>query len=1024
MHIENIRKKHTITICPNNWTNNEMKGEYVILAFTNKQQDKIILSIRKKITSSQIIIKTKNNIPMLIKPQQLLLLLLFICIGAKAQERTILLQGYVRDAFTNGGIKNVSVILMDEDSTIIDKQTVKYIDEDKTYMESYYSFNIPASPKKYIVKAEQSGYESAFSNYNVKYIARNQSFQVPTIYMKRKSKLQQVNELDEVVVKATKVKIVFKGDTVVYNADAFNLPNGSMLDELIRQMPSVTLNSAGEIFKDGKKVDNLLLQGEKFMKGEKNQKILLRNLPAYTVKNIKFYNRTNEKNQYLGYNNEKKEFVMDVQLKKEYATGYIVNAEAGLATHKRYNTKLFGLRYTPLSRLSFFSSANNINQDLRPGSDGEWDAYKAGDGVLSFKIAGLDWFLKNTDKSVSNEFYVKTLWRDGNYDAKTITTTFLPTHNNYTTSTLHTNGKETSITAQNDFIVSKSFYLYASTFFEYWKTSGTLNSKLATFQANPFNSVKNTEDLLNDVFNKNDSTIKKQLVNSNKQDSDNRFYRYGIWQTLEVSKKLPWGDNISLEAEASYVKERKKNFNGYQLQFMQTNTNETEHQYMNEPSHHYNIAAKLAYNIHLLNNWNFNASYGYQQNYQYDSFNRYRLDKLSGWTNSRHRLTDLPSTRDSLLLAMDLNNSYQTWNRFHVHSGTMRIFYDKEGRKGTTRIDFLLPLAYKYNCMNYLRSDIDTLVSRRDWLFTPTISYSFRGANGKNWQLAYNMEVTTPDLKQTIRVTDTSKPLSVYMGNGDLQNTTTHSFSASYGNIIQKLKGQYYLSANFKLFHQAVGNAMSYNTTTGIYTYQPRNINGNWIAEFNNGFSVCLDKRRIWTLENNMSLKLNNNVDFVTLNSIQSYGISKVRNFYFTDGIKLTVQKNSLRIAFIGNIDIHNSKSLNSYFKTFSVCDFYYGLAGNYTLPYDIQFATDLKMYGRRRYSDQSSNNNCLVWNASLVKTFMHDRLNISITGYDILQNISSHTYIVNGQGREETFYNNIPSYVMLTIGYRISKKP
>lgn len=84
MHIENIRKKHIITICPNNWTNNEMKGEYVILAFTNKQQDKIILSIRKKITSSQIIIKTKNNIPMLIKPQQLLLLLLFICIGSKS----------------------------------------------------------------------------------------------------------------------------------------------------------------------------------------------------------------------------------------------------------------------------------------------------------------------------------------------------------------------------------------------------------------------------------------------------------------------------------------------------------------------------------------------------------------------------------------------------------------------------------------------------------------------------------------------------------------------------------------------------------------------------------------------------------------------------------------------------------------------------------------------------------------------------------------------------------------------------
>ena len=107
---------------------------------------------------------------------------------------------------------------------------------------------------------------------------------------------------------------------------------------------------------------------------------------------------------------------------------------------------------------------------------------------------------------------------------------------------------------------------------------------------------------------------------------------------------------------------------------------------------------------------------------------------------------------------------------------------------------------------------------------------------------------------------------------------------------------------------------MSYNTTTGIYTYQPRNINGNWIAGFNNGFSVSLDKRRIWTLENNMSLKLNNNVDFVTLNSIQSYGISKVRNFYFTDGIKHTVQKNSLRIAFIGNIDIHKLEKFEQLF--------------------------------------------------------------------------------------------------------------
>ena len=69
-------------------------------------------------------------------------------------------------------------------------------------------------------------------------------------------KIRQVN-LQEVTVTATKVKMYYRGDTIVYDATAFKLPDGSMLDDLIRQMPGVTLNDAGEIFVNGKKVDEL-----------------------------------------------------------------------------------------------------------------------------------------------------------------------------------------------------------------------------------------------------------------------------------------------------------------------------------------------------------------------------------------------------------------------------------------------------------------------------------------------------------------------------------------------------------------------------------------------------------------------------------------------------------------------------------------------------------------------------------------------------------------------------------------------
>lgn len=69
----------------------------------------------------------------------------------------------------------------------------------------------------------------------------------------RKRPRSKTRELDggslgEVEVTASKVKMVTRGDTVVYNADAFELANGSMLDALVRQLPGVELKG-GRIYR-------------------------------------------------------------------------------------------------------------------------------------------------------------------------------------------------------------------------------------------------------------------------------------------------------------------------------------------------------------------------------------------------------------------------------------------------------------------------------------------------------------------------------------------------------------------------------------------------------------------------------------------------------------------------------------------------------------------------------------------------------------------------------------------------------
>lgn len=118
-------------------------------------------------------------------------------------------------------------------------------------------------------------------------------------------------------MKATKIKMVYRGDTIVYNADAFNLPQGSMLETLIRQLPGVELKDNGEILVNGRKVDNLTLNGKDFFKG--NNKVMLENLPYYTVKNVRVYNKRTERSEWLGRDVEQKEYTMDITMKREYA---------------------------------------------------------------------------------------------------------------------------------------------------------------------------------------------------------------------------------------------------------------------------------------------------------------------------------------------------------------------------------------------------------------------------------------------------------------------------------------------------------------------------------------------------------------------------------------------------------------------------------------------------------------------------------------------------------------------------------
>ena len=128
------------------------------------------------------------------------------------------------------------------------------------------------------------------------------------------------------------------------DARAFQLSEGSMLESLVGNIPGTELKDNGDIYMNGKKVDYLTLNGKDFFKG--NNRVMLDNLPYYTVDKLQFFHRRSERSLMAGKDVERQDYIMNVKLKQEYNTGYLGNVEAGIGTHERRLGRGFALRFT------------------------------------------------------------------------------------------------------------------------------------------------------------------------------------------------------------------------------------------------------------------------------------------------------------------------------------------------------------------------------------------------------------------------------------------------------------------------------------------------------------------------------------------------------------------------------------------------------------------------------------------------------------------------------------------------------
>ena len=940
-------------------------------------------------------------------------------LSAQSKTKKVCLYGTVHNRMTGELLSGVKAELMTRDSSVVgDCCTEKYFQVGNTLCP--WHFYVPKKEAQYILKLSKEGYETLYKDITYEPRGNKGIIIFEKTYLKYAPK-ERV--LGAATVTATRVKFYTKKDTVVFNADAFEMAEGSMLDALIKQLPGVELRDNGQIYVNGRFVESLLLNGENFF--DKDRNVMLENLPSYMVNNVKVYERLGEKSRLMKRDMDDKSYVMDINLKKHYSIGWIGNAEGGAGTRDRYLGRFFALRFTRQSRVSLFGNMNNLNETRKPGQNGDWSPGNVRQGQNAHKIFGLDYMVNDRRTRYKLEGWAKAEHDNLTALEQTTGEAFMPNGNVYKRSGNHESQSVTSFNSFHNWLFHNDLtVLKVAPYVLYEKKKKRGNSYSAALNRD----MNGLSGLTDSLFSGSSEWLRNAVINRAKNEDMQKSDKFFTTATASFTQDLRYFSGfIDAEGYISYKKEHFERFNHYQLDYPSAagQTGETKNRYYKSPSEMFSYYGRADFWYWLPCNFALVPSYKYRVLNTRNDNMIYRLDQLDGWGSGKE-LGALPSEWE-YLSTLDKGNSYNQEQNTQEHTISMKINGNHLILNNKVRFEAYaeFPVVLTRRKLDYVRANIDTVLTKQVAAFNPFVRTSFIWHDWKRRiDIEYDVDTKLYGLSQTLDIRSDDDPLRVTLGNGRLKNSVAHQLDVSYTNNSNRKQRFFNTRVNYNAVRNQIGYSSEYNRATGVYTYRPVNINGNYNVGGNVNYSMALDKKRRWNLSTTTSAQLHNNVDLITVTGSDANPRSKVKTLFLNETVKIDHRFGRQKVGAKAGCSWRNATSAREDFATVNAANFNYGLTGQFELPCGFQLFTDLTMYSRRGYETHEMNTDELVWNARLSKQVWKKRLTLALEGFDILHNLSAVTHTLNGQGRTETYRNVIPSYGMLHVIYRLNVQP
>lgn len=788
--------------------------------------------------------------------------------------------------------------------------------------------------------------------------------------------------LGEAVVIGKAPEVVVRNDTVEYNADSYKTTEGAVLEDLLKKMPGVEVDSEGKITVNGKEIKKVLIDGKEFFSDD--PKVASKNLPSKMIEKVQVLDRLSDMARMTGFDDGDEETVINLTVKPGMKQGWFGNAFAGYGSDDRYEGNFMVNRFINNDQITIMGGLNNTNNmgfsDIASNMFSNMGGRRggrsggAGNGITSSGNVGLN-FSKEFNSKLTLGGNVRYSHSDNDADSRTNRTNFLPNDS----STIYNELNKSNTKSDN---IGADFRME-------WKPD-TATQIIFQPSFNYSNSHNRESGSFNTLTNRRDT------VNIGESNYLSDGEGYNVNARLEFSRKLNSEGRVfsgSLSGGVSDSYNKGLNYSNTEY-FLGSNPDELIDQQFRYDSKGFNYRAYLSWVEPIGHNNFIQATYSFSQNRQESLKNSYVKEEGSEEYN---------------VLDTAYSKSYR--NNFINQEASLAFKAVREKYDYTVGMN----LSPSHSVSeNFVGDSTLSKLTRNVVNISPMIRFNYRFDKRTNLRINYRGRTTQPSMTQLQPVDDISDPLNTITGNPDLKPVYSNNLFARYQKFIPEKQTALMVMLNANYVVNDIVTKSVYMGESGKKMTTYENVNGNYNGNLRVLFNTPLKNKKFSI--NSMTM-----ASFANENGFINEEKNTNKTYTAMERAGLDFRSDYIDLGINGNIRYTGTK--NSLQGENDQNTFNYGVGGTTAiyLPLEFKVESDITWSANSGYATGYKQKEVL-WNASASKSFLKgNQATIRFKIYDILQQRSNISQTINANYTQYSEYNTLSSYFMVHFIYRFS---